>query len=399
MRGIDSKWWGCLLLASGFGLVAPAAGHAQSAAAAARQPLPLDQLQVLAASWTVLQDSLVTPPDPKGLIVSAVKGMLHAADPEAGEYLTADEFAAWKSPRRTDQAAIGVEIRAKDGRFLLTPVEGSPATQAGVKFGDELHAIDGVHTRDMQHTEVFRRLSGPLGSKVTLTVFRESSLKVLEIPVERQAFLPPNPRVSRAAAGVVVLRISRFGADTLVQSVAELRQAWQAEPFKAVVLDLRGCPGGLLETSIGVAAIFLPENAVVAYARGAGKESNHTYYAAKAFYERRGRSDPLEDLPAAIRKLPLAVLVDGGTASGGEIVAAALQDHRRASVVGRTTYGRASIQTITPLSIGAMKYTSSYWTSPAGRNINGQGVTPDVLVEDPWSAATLQAAAQAAMGH
>ena len=195
-----------------------------------------------------------------------------------------------------------------------------------------------------------------------------------------------------------MLRIPRFHANTLVEAVGALRKAWDIEPFRALVLDLRGCPGGLLETSVGVAALFLPEGEVVAHARGAGKEANQTYRASKAFYGRRSGADPLSELPAAVRSLPLAVLVDQATASGGEIVAAAMQDHKRAVVVGRNTYGRASIQTITPLQLGAIKYTSSYWTSPSGRTLHGSGVKPDVLVENPWDASTVGGTAVRLLG-
>jgi len=364
-----------------------------------RRPIPRDELQVLAASWSVLQDSLVVAPDPKALINAAIKGMLRGADPESGEYFTGEEFAEFKAGRRADYGAVGAEVRHRDGRFVLSPVESGPAVEAGVMFGDELHAIDGARTRDMGLSNVVQKLGGPLGSKVKLTVFRDSTLQVMDFIVERKPFSIPAPSVSRPAPGVAMLRVPTFREDTLRLAVAELRKAWEQEPFQAVLLDLRGCPGGLLETSVGVAAIFLPEDEVVVKSRGAGKEANQTYRASKEFYERRGSRDPLTDLPREVRSLPVSVLVDASTASGGEIVAAALQDHKRAKIVGRNTYGRASIQTVTPMQIGGIKYTSSYWTSPQGRTIHRVGVAPDVLVPDPWGPEALRAAVAAALAR
>lgn len=383
------------LLAGVLAMSLTGTGNAQTP----RGPLPLDELQVLASSWSVLKDSLAVAPDPKALLIEAIKGMARGADSESGEYFTAEEFAEFKAGRRTDYGAVGAEVRRKDTRFVLSPAENGPAVEAGVMFGDELHAVDGVHTKDMDLSDVVRKLGGPLGSKVKLTIFRESALKVMEVTVERKAFSLPVPTVSRPAPGVVLLRVPAFRDNTLAEAVAALRKAWQQEPFKAVVLDLRGCPGGLLDTSVGVAAMFLPENEVVVQSRGAGKDANNTYRASKEFYHRRGPADPLQELPAAVRNLPLAVLVDASTASGGEIVAAALQDHKRAKIVGRKTYGRASIQTVTPLQMGAIKYTSSYWTSPQGRTIHRVGVSPDVLVDDPWASTSVEVAANAALGR
>ncbi|WP_374663881.1 S41 family peptidase [Ramlibacter sp.] len=354
------------------------------AAQGSAKPLPRDELQALAAAWSVLNDSLVYKADGKALIVGAIRGMLRSADPESGEYYTVEEFAEFKAGLDRSRVASGLEVRHLDGRYLLTPVDGGPASAAGVRFEDQLLAVDGVRVRGLTLNQVVRALSGSAGSRVALTVLRETDLKVHEITVERQAFRAPGPSVARAPGGWVVLRVSRFLDSTLQETVHALQRAWSEQPYRAVVLDLRGCPGGLLDTSIGVASIFLPGGEVVAHSHGAPAESNMTYRASRAFYLRRGGADPIEALDPAIRRLPLAVLVDGATASGAEIVAAALQEHRRAPVVGQRTFGRASIQTVTPLQLGGIKYTSAYWTSPGGRRLHGNGITPDTLLDNPW---------------
>ncbi|WP_240980091.1 S41 family peptidase [Ramlibacter agri] len=358
-----------------------------------RKPLPLDQLQVLAAAYQVLQDSLVYRPDDKALVVSAVKGMLKGADPESGEYFDQQEFDEFKRPpERT--GASGLEVRLRDGQFLLTPLENGPAAEAGVQFGDQLHAIDGARVKGLDLHMIVRQLSGAAGSKLTLTVFRERELKVLEFTIERKPYAPPGPALTVLPSGVALLRIPQFRERTLQEASTALLDAWNRQPFRAVILDLRASPGGLLDVAVGIASIFLPRDVTVARMTGAPATSNFVYKSSKEFYLRHGGADPLEALPVALRELPVTVLVDGATASGAEIVATALQDNRRANVVGRTTFGRGSIQTITPLSIGAIKYTSAYWQSPNGHKIQGAGVTPDTVVDDPWAASTVDAVAR-----
>jgi len=369
-----------------------------AAAGSLAQPagsLPRDELQVLAAAFGEVQRSLVEKPDDRALIVAAVKGLLRGADPESGEYFTAEEFEAFRQPRRANQEAIGVELRFRDGQYLLAPLEGSPAAQAGVVFADQLYAVDGVRIKGIDASLVGRKLAGTPGTTVALTVFRESTLSVHTFQVERKAFTVRGVELSRLAAGVVHLRVSYFTAAALQEAADALKAAWRSDRFQAVVLDLRGCPGGLLESSVGFAAMFLPKNAMVVRTAGASPESNFTYLAAPEFYQRKGGVDPLADLPVEIQTMPIVVLVDNATASGAEIVTAALQDHKRAVIIGRPTFGRASIQTVRPLQLGGIKFTSSYYFPPSGRKIQGVGVTPDHVVEDASAAETMLAALEA----
>ena len=226
-------------------------------------------------------------------------------------------------------------------------------------FADQLYAVDGVRIKGIDASLVGRKLAGAPGTNVALTVFRESTLSVHTFQVERKAFTVRGAELVRLAAGVVHLRVAYFTASALQEAADALKAASRAEPFQALVLDLRGCPGGLLESSVGFAAMFLPKDAMVVRTSGASPESNFTYLAAPAFYQRKGCADPLADLPAEIQSMPIAVLVDNATASGAEIVTAALQDHKRAVIIGRPTFGRASIQTVRPLQIGGIEFTSS----------------------------------------
>lgn len=354
--------------------------------------LPREELQVLASAYSEVQRSLAQKPDDRALIVAAIKGLLRGADPESGAYFTAEEFEAFRRPKRVDQEGIGAEIKFKGDQYILAPLEGSPAAQAGVVFADQLYAVDGVRIKGLEPSLVGKMLAGSPGTKVALTVFRESTLSVHTIQVDRKAFAVQGAHLSRPAPGVALLRVAYFNASALQEAVDALKTAWREKPFQAVILDLRGCPGGLLDSTVGFAAMFLPKDAMVVRTAGTSPESNVTYLAAPAFYQQKGRSDPLADLPLEIKTMPMAVLVDQATASGGEIVAAALQDHKRAAIIGRTTSGRASIQTVRPLQIGAIKFTSSYYFPPSDRKIDGKGITPDHVVEDTWAADTMRAA-------
>lgn len=346
-------------------------------------PLPKDELQVLATAFHELRLSLVERPDDRALIISTIKGLLRGADPESGEYLTSEELEAYRQPRGIDLEGIGAEIRIRDGQFILAPRADGPAAQAGIVFADQLLAVDGVRMKGLDASRVAKTFVGPPSTTVTLTVFRESTLSVHAIQVERRAFTVHGALISRPAPGVVQLRVPYFDASAVRQAADALRDAWRAEPFQGLILDLRGCPGGLLESTVGVAAMFLPKDALVVRTAGANPESNVTYRATPAFYNRRGGTDPLTGLPPELQTMPIAVLVDNATTSGGEIVAAALQDHKRATLIGRPTFGRASIQTLRPLQMGAIKFTSSHYYPPSGRKIQGVGVTPDKTIEDP----------------
>lgn len=374
-------------LLGGLAMLAMAGAAAQQTVA--KPDLPRPQMQDLARVYELLLQDGATPMDGAALIVAAIRGMVKGADPDAGEYFGEEDFARFRAPR---VAATGVEVQLRNGQFVLTPMHGGPAREAGVRSGDQLYAVDGTRTAGMDVQDVFQRLAGPAGSRVTLTVFRESTLTVMRIPVERRLFEVPRPRVSRPTPDLAMLQLAMFDASTLADAVGALRAAWLGDPFKGLILDLRGCPGGLLDAAIGVAAMFLPPNTLIAEASGRPDGARTSFRATKADYLRSGE-DPLARLPQSLRELPLALLVDGGTAAGAEMVAAALRDHQRARIFGQRSFGRASLQKVRPLGKSSgIRYTYAYWTSPSGQPIHRVGVVPDMLVADDEPAAALQAA-------
>lgn len=357
------------------------------------RPMPRDELQALAGAYTLLRESLPEKPDDRALIVSAIRGMVQGADPESGEYYTPAENEKFTAPPLPDAGAMGLEFRTRKGRSVLVPLEDGPAAQAGIRFGDQLYAVDGTRTQDLEAHQVAQLLKGRQGTSATLTVFRESDLSVRAIPVQRRVFSLAGPKVSRPGPAVAMLRIPSFKESTLRDTAALLRDEWRRQPFKALILDLRNCPGGLVDASIGVASMFLPADTLVATFSGRTPRSQQVFRATQADYARGAGPDPLAELPSEIRTLPLAVLVDEATTAGAEIVAAALKDNKRATLYGRTSFGKGSIQTLTRLGdASAIKYTTAFWASPAGSRIHGAGVVPDMEVGGHNPDASVQAA-------
>lgn len=360
-------------------------------------PLPRDELQTMANVFGMLQSDSVKPTDGPALIIAAVRGMLREADPEAGEYLDAKAFAELRSGRPESAALSGLHLVRRDGRVLLQPLTGGPAQEAGVQFDDVLYAVDGARIANLDTRQIAALLQGPQGSTFSITVFRESTLSVLTLTVQRRPLTGVAPRMEAIAPGIALLRVPHYRNDTLEETARLLKDTWRREPFRrGLVLDLRGSPGGLLSAAVGVASIFLPDDAPVAYTQGQTPESNAHYKAGAPFYTRAGESDPLAGLPPELRAVKMVVLTDHGTAAGAEIVAAALKDNHRATLVGQKTWGRGSIQTIRPLSHSdGVKLTTAYWFSPNGARIHGVGVAPDVPVADPSPDAAVRAAVAA----
>ena len=360
-------------------------------------PLPMEQLQTLAAVFGMINADSVKQTDPPGLIIAGIRGMVREADPENGAYYDPKDFAEFRAGKGEESSMSGVQLARREGRFLLQPTLGGPAMAAGVRGGDVLYAVNGARIGNLETHQVAALLAGPLDSTYSITVFRESSLSVLTLSVQRRPSVGSEPRVMAVAPGVALVQVLQYRDRTLEETARMLKAAWQKEPFhRGLVLDLRGSTGGLLTGAIGLASMFLPENTLVASTQGRTPESNFQYKAAAKFYTRAGEPDPLADLLPELRSIPMVVLMDSATSSGAEIVAAALKDNRRATLVGHKTGGLGSVQTIRPLSQSdGLKLTTSYWFSPNGARIHGTGVSPDVLLADPNSEQAVQEAVAA----
>ena len=307
-----------------------------------------------------------------------VAGMARAADPES-EYYDEARFAELRQsgPLR---AGLGLELRTIDDLpVVVAPIDGGPAARAGVQPGDRLIRIDGAVTGGLSLSEVVKRLQGEPRSTVALTIRRSGVEALVELTLEREFIRRRPVQARRLDNGMAYVRVSQFGDDTLRGLVTELSSQGRESVPTALLLDLRSNPGGLLDAGIGVAAAFLPRDTPILTLRGRSADANREIRATSADYTRVG-PDELARLPAWVKTVPVAVLVDGGSAAASEIVAGALQDHRRALIVGERSFGRGSIQTVFPMSgRTGLRLTTAEWIRPAGTPISGKGITPDLV--------------------
>lgn len=325
----------------------------------------------------------VDPVDEDKLTQGDLRELVRAVDPE-GEYLDQDAFSELKA-LPANVAGIGLEFGAHDeGLKIVAPLDDSPAARAGLKAGDLVVAIDDAPVKGLTLLGAAKRLRGEIGTPVEVTILREGESKPRDVTMWRELIRQQSVRVSELEPGYFHIRISRLTGDTLATLATQLKAIYSDGEPKGLVLDLRDNPGGLLHCAAGIAAVFLPSDVLVASVRGRSPDNSFNIHAAPRFYVRTG-TDPFRALPASVKRVPLVVLVNEVTAAGSEIVAGALQDYKRAIVVGTRTFGRASLQTIFPLANGAaLKLTTARWMTPNKRSVQNSGIVPDeVVLEAP----------------
>jgi carboxyl-terminal processing protease len=279
---------------------------------------------------------------------------------------------------------LGIEVAAEDGYVkIVSPIEDSPAYRAGIKAGDLITRIDNSPVKGLSLDEAVKKMRGAPGSKVTLTIARKGDDKPWVVPVTREEIHVKSVKARMVEPGYAWVRISQFQEATVEELSKQVGALYAQNPnIKGLVLDLRNDPGGLLPSAIGVSAAFLPKDDVIVSTRGQLQDSNQTYYGRREFYAAHG-GDPLGKLPAALKSVPMVVLVNTGSASASEIVAGALQDYKRAIVMGSTTFGKGSVQTLRQLSADtAVKLTTARYYTPKGRSIQATGIVPDMLVDE-----------------
>jgi len=325
--------------------------------------------------------------DDARLIENAVNGVLKGLDPYS-KYLDADDFEKLQSHNRGEYGGVGIEVRTEGkGARILTAFEGAPAQKAGLKAGDLIVRIDETMLEGMELEQVTQLMRGRPDTEVKLGFVPEGASEPVELSVRRAVIKWQSVRARMLDDGYAYVRITNFQEHTGEMLAASLEQLWKAQEGQVagVVLDLRDNPGGLITAAVAVSSAFLPANVPIAYADGNGSASKMRLHARKEDYLRVSERDYLADLPPALKEVPLAVLVNKNSASSSEIVAGALQDHKRAVVVGTQTYGKGSIQRMFPQADGSgLKITTSHYFLPGGRKVHGKGVQPDVVVEkDP----------------
>ena len=347
--------------------------------------MPLDQLQQLAKVVDIIQSDYVEPVAGSKLLTDAITGMVDSLDPHSA-YLDPVAYRELREGTEGKFVGLGIEIGESDDGYveIVTPMEDSPAERAGIQAGDLIVRIDGHDVRGLGLEEAVKRMRGTPGTRVTLTIARASAPQPLVLVVERQEIVQKSVKAKIVEPGYGWLRVAQFQEPTVDDMADKLAELARKEPqLKGLVLDLRNDPGGLLQGAIGVAAAFLPEGVEIVSTNGQLPEMRARYYGRPEHYMLRSGRDPLAVVPQVFKTLPLVVLVNTGSASASEIVAGALQDHKRAVVVGSQTFGKGSVQTIRPIGRdAAVKLTTARYYTPSGRSIQARGIVPDIAVDE-----------------
>ncbi len=351
-------------------------------------PLPLEELQQLAAVFGMVKTDYVEPVDEKKLISDAISGMVASLDPHS-QYFDKKSFKEFREGTSGRFVGVGIEITMEDGLVkVVSPIEDSPAFRAGLKSGDLITKIDDTAVKGLNINEAVKLMRGEPRTKVLLTVLRRDENRNFTVTITREEIKTVSVKSRTIEPGYAWVRVSQFQERTTEDFARKLEELYRADPnIKGLVLDLRNDPGGLLDAAVALSAVFLPENVTVVSTNGQLADSKFTYKAIPQHYLRRGGTDPVRRLTEATngvyKRLPLVVLVNEGSASASEIVAGALQDHKRATIMGNQTFGKGSVQTVRPLGPDTgLKLTTARYYTPSGTSIQGKGIVPDVLVDE-----------------
>ncbi|MDB6002366.1 MAG: peptidase [Rhizobacter sp.] len=347
-------------------------------------PLPLEELQQLAAVFGMVKSDYVEPVDEKKLITDAISGMVAGLDPHS-QYFDKKTFKEFREGTTGRFVGVGIEIGMEDGLVkIVSPIEGSPAFRAGIKPNDLITKIDDTVVKGLTLDQAVKKMRGEPGTKVTLTIFRKDESRSFPVSITREEIRAQSVRAKVVEPGYAWIRVSQFQDRTVDDFVRKIDELYKQDPnLKGLVLDLRNDPGGLLEGAVAISAAFLPTDAVVVTTNGQIAESKASFKASPEYYQRRGGVDPLRRLPEGLKKVPLVVLVNEGSASASEIVAGALQDHKRGLIMGAQTFGKGSVQTVRQLSPEtALKITTARYYTPSGKSIQAKGIVPDVMLDE-----------------
>jgi carboxyl-terminal processing protease len=356
----------------------------QAVARSAYGPLPLEEMQQLAAVFGIVKSEYVEPVDEKKLINDAISGMVSGLDPHS-VYFDKKSFKEFREGTSGKFVGVGIEIGMEDGVVkVVSPIEGSPAFRAGLKSGDLITKIDDTAVKGLSMDQAVKRMRGEPATKVVLMVFRKSENRSFPVTIVREEIHVQSVRAKVMEPGYAWVRVSQFQDRTVEDFARKIEEIYKQEPrLKGLVLDLRNDPGGLLEGAVAISAAFLPNEALVVTTNGQLPDSKASFRATPENYTRRGGADPLKRLPLALKSVPMVVLVNEGSASASEIVAGALQDHKRATLMGAQTFGKGSVQTVRPLSTEtALKITTARYYTPSGRSIQAKGIVPDVWLDE-----------------
>src|ERR1700686_4038957 len=329
-----------------------------------------EDLETFASVLAIVQKNYVEPVSTKRLIDGAITGMLASLDPHSA-YLTPDLYRDLEVETRGSFGGLGIEITIKNGALtVVAPIEDTPAFRAGLKAGDQIIKIDDDFTKDMSLTEAVKRMRGPKGSKIKLTLHRNNVPELFTVTLARDVIKIQSVKSKMLPEGYGYIRVTTFQENTGdgVEKAIDEFESKDHGKIKGIVFDLRDNPGGLLNQAVKVSDDFL-DGGLIVYTQGREENQQQKYFSHK-------KKDFVE--------YPMVVIVNGGSASASEIVAGALQDQKRAVILGTQTFGKGSVQTILPLDDhSALRLTTARYYTPTGRSIQAVGITPDVDVDNP----------------
>lgn len=331
-------------------------------------PLPMEEVRIFAEALDNIRNAYVQPIDDKTLLEYAIKGMLAGLDPHSA-YLNSEDYDSLQETTNGEFGGLGIEVGEEDGFIkVITPIDDTPASRAGILPGDLIIEIDGQLLRELPINEAVELMRGEIGTSIELGIMREGEPETLEFTLVREVIEVASVRQRALEPGYAYLRISQFKINTGEEVLEALTEIKAEHPeLKGLVLDLRNNPGGILQASVDVVDAFISEGRIV-YTQGRHNQSELEYFA--------NEDDPSEGVP-------VVVLINSGSASAAEIVAGALQDHGRAVIMGTRSFGKGSVQTVMPLANDrAIKLTTSLYYTPDGRSIQAQGISPDIEIEE-----------------
>lgn len=325
-----------------------------------------EELRTFTEVFTTIQKNYVDDVNPKELIRSAIKGMVNSLDPHSA-YLTPEAYKEFQTETKGEFGGIGIQIGIKDGALtVIAPIEDTPAFKAGIKAGDKIIKIDGQSTKDMNINDAVSKMRGPKGKPVVLTIQREEWKQPKDITIIRDIIKIKSVKYKMIDKEIGYIKLIQFQEQT-AQDLANALKSLKDSGMQSLILDLRNNPGGLLNSAVDVCEQFLPPKHLVVSIKGRSGEKMQYY---------------TESLRPAYVDIPMIVLVNQGSASASEIVAGALQDYKRAVILGVQTFGKGSVQSLIPLSDGsALKLTTAKYYTPSGRSIHAVGIMPDIVVK------------------
>jgi carboxyl-terminal processing protease len=355
----------------------------------AMAPLPIDQMRLMAEVFSITKQAYVDPVDEKKMLDGAIGGMVESLDPHSS-YLSGKALKDFREGVSGKFVGIGIQIEMQDGLVrIVSPIEGSPGEKAGLRTGDMITRIDETNVRGLALDEAVKKMRGEPDTKVNLMIFRKDENRTFPVQITRAQIIQKSVRSKMVEPGYAWIRVTQFQESTAADFIEHVKKAIKEDPkLKGIVLDLRNNPGGLLDSSVGILSVFLPEGLTAVTTNGQLAQSKSTIKVDKESV--RDPANPNKRLTNAhqglreeLKGIEVVVLVNEGSASASEIVAGAIQDHKRGRVIGAQSFGKGSVQTEYRLSGDAsLKLTTSRYYTPSGKSIQASGIVPDTLVDE-----------------